>query len=246
MRYSNNLLVEIRNADDFRYKFSKSITQTSSGLDFIPVRVVSKTRNVPGNDKSWDTGNISDKALRTNRILLPNEGRQTRRKKRLRRRKRKQRRRSKSLGPKVRKNNLLSELEGLGQKKELYEKIIKSYIKQRVRRRKKKLRSKFSSKVPLVTREDTEHTQQSLAGVLDLPLQGQTLPGLGEAGEAGAGQGALPEELEAPGRHRPHRPAPLGRRPPERELAGEGGLRPEGLQAEGVERQVAGQAGWGH
>ena len=94
--------------------------------------------------------------------------------------------------------------------------------------------------------EDTEHTQQSLAGVLDLPLQGQTLPGLGEAGEAGAGQGALPEELEAPGRHRPHRPAPLGRRPPERELAGEGGLRPEGLQAEGVERQVAGQAGRGH
>ena len=118
------------------------------------MRVVSKTRNVPGNDKSWDTGNISDKALRTNRILLPNEGRQTRRKKRLRRRKRKQRRRSKSLGPKVRKNNLLSELEGLGQKKELYEKIIKSYIKQRVRRRKKKLRSKFSSKVPPVTREE--------------------------------------------------------------------------------------------
>ena len=123
--------------------------QTSSPIDFIPVRVVSKTRNVAGSDKKWDIENISDKALRTNRILLPNEGRQTRRKKRLRRRKRKQRRRSKSLGPKVRKNNLLSELEGLGQKKELYEKIIKSYIKHRVRRRKKKLRSQFANKVPV-------------------------------------------------------------------------------------------------
>ena len=104
--------------------------QTSSPIDFIPVRVVSKTRNVAGSDKKSHIENISDKALRTNRILLPNEGRQTRRKKRLRRRKkRKQRRRSKSLGPKVRKNNLLSELEGLGKKKELYEKIIKTYIK---------------------------------------------------------------------------------------------------------------------
>ena len=128
--------------------------QTASPIDFIPVRVVSKTRTVAGSDKKWDIENISDNTGRTNRILLPNEGRQTRRKKRLRRRKRKQRRRSKSLGPKVRKNNLLSELEGLGQKKELYEKIIKSYIKQRVRRRKKKLRSKFSSKVPPVTREE--------------------------------------------------------------------------------------------
>ena len=125
--------------------------QTSSPIDFIPVRVVSKTRNVAGSDKKWDIENISDKALRTNRILLPNEGRQTRRKKRLRRRKRKQRRRFKSLGSKVRKNNLLSELEGLGKKKELYEKIIKTYIKQRVRRRKKKLRSQFTSQVLPVT-----------------------------------------------------------------------------------------------
>ena len=141
----------MRNANYFLYKFSKSIMQTSSPIDFIPVRVVSKTRTVAaGSDKKWDIGNISDnKAVRTNRILLPNEGRQTRRKKRLRRRKRKQRRRSKSLGPKVRKNNLLSELEGLGKKKELYEKIIKSYIKQRVRRRKKKLRSQFANKVPV-------------------------------------------------------------------------------------------------
>ena len=106
--------------------------------------MISKTRTVAGSDKRWDIGNISDKALRTNRILLPNEGRQTRRKKRLRRRKRKHRRRSNSLGPKVRKNNLLSELEGLGKKKELYEKIIKTYIKQRVRRRRKKLRSKLT------------------------------------------------------------------------------------------------------
>ena len=126
--------------------------QSSSPIDFIPVRVVSKTRTVAGSDKKWDIENISHKAVRTNRILLPNEGRQTRRKKRLRRRKRKQRRRFKSLGSKVRKNNLLSELEGLGKKKELYEKIIKTYIKQRVRRRKKKLRSKFRSKVvPVVT-----------------------------------------------------------------------------------------------
>ena len=113
--------------------------------------MISKTRTVAGSDKRWDIGNISDKALRTNRILLPNEGRQTRRKKRLRRRKRKHRRRSNSLGPKVRKNNLLSELEGLGKKKELYEKIIKTYIKQRVRRRKKKLRSQFTRKVPATT-----------------------------------------------------------------------------------------------
>ena len=123
--------------------------QSSSPIDFIPVRVVSKTRTVAGSDKKWDIENISDKAVRTNRILLPNEGRQSRRKKRLRRRKRKQRRRFKSLGSKVRKNNLLSELEGLGKKKELYEKIIKTYIKQRVRRRKKKLRSEFRRKVPL-------------------------------------------------------------------------------------------------
>ena len=139
----------MRNANDILYRFSKSIMQTSSPIDFIPVRVVSKTRNVAGSDKKWNIENISDKALRTNRILLPNEGRQTRRKKRLRRRERKQRRRSKSLGPKVRKNNLLSELEGLGKKKELYEKIIKTYIKQRVRRRRKKLRSEISSQVPV-------------------------------------------------------------------------------------------------
>ena len=119
--------------------------------------MISKTRTVAGSDKRWDIGNISDKALRTNRILLPNEGRQTRRKKRLRRRKRKHRRRSNSLGPKVRKNNLLSELEGLGKKKELYEKIIKTYIKQRVRRRRKKLRSEFAqvSTAPSPASEET-------------------------------------------------------------------------------------------
>ena len=110
-------------------------------IDFIPVRMVSKTRNILPGDKKVDIGHISDRELRTNRILVPNEGRQTTRKKRLRRRKRKQRRRSKSLAAKTRKNNLLSELDGLGKKKEIYEKIIKSYIKTRVKRRKKKLRS---------------------------------------------------------------------------------------------------------
>ena len=119
----------------------KSLIKTSSMIDFIPVRMVSKTRNILPGDKKVDIGHISDRELRTNRILVPNEGRQTTRKKRLRRRKRKQRRRSKSLAAKTRKNNLLSELDGLGKKKEIYEKIIKSYIKNRVKRRKKKLRS---------------------------------------------------------------------------------------------------------
>ena len=61
------------------------------------------------------------------------------------------------MGPKVRKNNLLSELEGLGKKKELYEKIIKTYIKQRVRRRRKKLRSEFAqvSTAPSPASEET-------------------------------------------------------------------------------------------
>ena len=115
-------------------------------IDFIPVRVVSKSRNILNGDKKWDIGNISDKALRTNRILVPNEGRQTRRKKRLRRRQRKQRRRSKSLVPGARKNNLLAELDGLGKKKELYKKIIKSYIKKKIKRRKKKLKSEIQLK----------------------------------------------------------------------------------------------------
>ena len=117
-------------------------------IDFIPVRLVSKTGNILGGDKKWNIENISDKAVRTNRILVPNEGRQTRRKNRLRRRKRKQRRRSKSLVGKTRRN-LMSELDGLDEnkKKVLYEKIIKSYVKNKIKRRKKKLRSEVEIKM---------------------------------------------------------------------------------------------------
>ena len=136
----------------------------NSSLSFIPVRMVTKTRKISGPGKNKDKKTSRDMAdiLKT-KILVSNEGLQTRIKKWEKRNKRKEFRRSSGVhnllnkhrlkyilpDKKNRNNDISGNLSSLS-KKQLYRQILQSYNKERkwkqLRRRKRKLRKKKHAK----------------------------------------------------------------------------------------------------
>ena len=136
----------------------------NSSLSFIPVRMVTKTRKMTGPGKNKDKKTSRDMAdiLKT-KILVSNEGRQTRIKKWKKWNKKKEFLRSSGIhnllnkhhfeyilpGEKNRNNDISGNLSSLS-KKQLYRQILQSYNKERkrkqLRRRKRKLRKKKHAK----------------------------------------------------------------------------------------------------
>ena len=136
----------------------------NSSLSFIPVRMVTKTRKMTGPGKNKDKKTSRDMAdiLKT-KILVSNEGVQTRIKKWKKRNKKKELLRSSGIhnilnkhrleyslpGEKNRNNDISETLSSLS-KKQLYRQILQSYNKERkrkqLRRRKRKLRKKKHAK----------------------------------------------------------------------------------------------------
>ena len=136
----------------------------NSSLSFIPVRMVTKTRKMTGPGKNKDKKTSRDMAdiLKT-KILVSNEGLQTRIKKWKKMNKKKEFRRSSGIhnllnkhhfeyilpGEKNRNNDISGNLSSLS-KKQLYKHILQSYNKEQkrkqLRRRKRKLRKKKHAK----------------------------------------------------------------------------------------------------
>jgi len=137
-------------------KLNFALEKENSSLAFVPVRMVTKSKRLIRSRKHGDkkTAHDTDNSLRT-KILVTNDGAQTRHKMHIRKHK-KGFRSSSSLGrqqtsnmiqdllnkEKSRKNILFGNLASL-EKKELYKQILQSYNKGKGKKRLKKLKRRF-------------------------------------------------------------------------------------------------------